>query len=75
VLRQTFLTLSNSNELKNIALHNSTARKLASRFVAGETLAEALPAIRALNAKGIMATFDHLGENVASPDEARAAAD
>jgi proline dehydrogenase len=75
VLRQTFLWLSNSNELQNVALHNRAARKLALRFVAGETLPQAVEAIRALNAKGIMATFDHLGENVTTAEEAQAAAD
>jgi proline dehydrogenase len=74
VLRQTFLTLSNSQELKNVALHNRAARKLAGRFIAGDTLAQAVPVIRALNARGIKATFDHLGENVTTPDEAQQAA-
>lgn len=47
----------------------------AKRFVAGEDLQSALPAIRGLNEKGIMATFDHLGENVVSEQMAREAAD
>jgi proline dehydrogenase len=75
VLRQTFLTLANSNELKNVATGNSAARKLASRFIAGDTLPQAVSVIRTLNAKGIKATFDHLGENVTTHDEAVAAAD
>jgi proline dehydrogenase len=75
VLRQTFLTLSNSRELQNIALHNGMARRFALRFVAGETLDQAVEAIAALNEKGIVATFDHLGENVSTQDEAIAAAD
>ena len=75
MLRQTFLTLSNSRELQDIALNNGLARRFALRFVAGETLEQAVKAIRSLNGKGIMATFDHLGENVSTADEARAAAD
>ncbi len=47
----------------------------ARRFVAGEELNEAIPAIKNLNEKGIMVTFDHLGENVTSEEMARAAAD
>jgi proline dehydrogenase len=74
VLRQTFLSLANSNELKNVALHNRAARKLALRFVAGDNLPQAVSVIRAINAKGIKATFDHLGENVTTNDEAQAAA-
>lgn len=75
MLRQAFLTLSNSRELGDMALHNSAARKLVLRFVAGETLDEAVAAVRELNHKGIMATLDHLGENVSSSAEARASAD
>lgn len=47
----------------------------AKRFVAGEELSEAVPKIRELNEKGIMVTFDHLGENVASEEMAVKAAD
>jgi len=75
VLRNTFLSMSNSKDLQDIALHNGAARRFALRFVAGETLAQATRAIMALNSKGIMATFDHLGENVITADEAIASAD
>ncbi|MEO8286773.1 MAG: proline dehydrogenase family protein [Chloroflexota bacterium] len=75
MLRQTFLTMSNSSELQNIALHNGVARRFALRFVAGETLNQAVKTIVALNKKGIMATFDHLGENISTADEAVASAD
>lgn len=47
----------------------------AKRFVAGEELEEAMPPIKELNEKGIMVTFDHLGENVNTEQEATAAAD
>ncbi|MBX6395231.1 MAG: proline dehydrogenase family protein [Alicyclobacillaceae bacterium] len=46
----------------------------ASRFVAGETLDEALDAVRELNRQGLEVTLDHLGESVKEVDEARAAA-
>jgi proline dehydrogenase len=74
VLRQAFLTLSNSQELQNVALNNGAARKIVLRFVAGETLEQAVAAIRTLNDKGIMATFDHLGENITTDKEAIASA-
>src|SRR5205823_4178710 len=48
------------------------ARRLSSRFVAGETLAEALAVARRVNAEGISVTLDHLGENVTSLEEAAA---
>jgi proline dehydrogenase len=43
---------------------------LAKRFVAGETIETALEAVRALNADGITATLDFLGEDVVEPAEA-----
>jgi proline dehydrogenase len=51
------------------------ARRLAARFVAGETLNDALRAARKLNQERITATLDHLGESVTSLDEAAAARD
>ncbi len=46
------------------------ARRLSSRFVAGDTLPEALDVTRAVNREGIAVTLDHLGENVTSLEEA-----
>ena len=43
----------------------------AARFVAGDTLADALAVGRHINAEGISLTLDHLGENVTSLAEAR----
>jgi proline dehydrogenase len=47
---------------------------MARRFVAGETLADAIAAVQSINAQGMLATLDHLGENVATEAEAIAAA-
>ncbi len=46
----------------------------ARRFVAGETLDDAVAVTRAVNADGMAATLDHLGESVRDVAEARAAA-
>ncbi|MFH5882960.1 proline dehydrogenase family protein [Halalkalibaculum sp. DA3122] len=48
---------------------------LASRFVAGETLDQAIPKVQNLNQKGISVTLDMLGENVTSRTMAREATD
>jgi proline dehydrogenase len=48
---------------------------LARRFVAGKTPEAAIRAVRRLNAHGICATIDILGENVTSREEAVRAAD
>src|SRR5215471_1476262 len=44
-------------------------RRFASRYVAGETLAQALAVVRRLNAEGCMATLDVLGEDVTDLSE------
>jgi proline dehydrogenase len=54
---------------------STVARRAASRFVAGDTPAEALAAARRINAEGIALTLDHLGENVTSLAEAEASRD
>ncbi len=51
---------------------NRTTRRMARRFVAGETLDDALTAARTCNQAGMKVSLDFLGENVASEDEARA---
>jgi proline dehydrogenase len=51
------------------------AQSLATRFVAGETIDDALAVGRRLNAEGLSITLDHLGESVTSLEEAAAARD
>jgi proline dehydrogenase len=48
------------------------AKRFAKRFVAGETLPEALDVVRRLNARSISASLDLLGESVTNEREARA---
>jgi proline dehydrogenase len=45
-------------------------RRIASRYVAGETLDQALETVAYLNAQGCMATLDVLGEDVGREEEA-----
>jgi proline dehydrogenase len=51
------------------------AQRLATRFVAGETLDQALAVSRHLNSEGITITLDHLGESVTTLEEAAQARD
>ena len=51
------------------------ARRLATRFVAGETLDDAVAVSRRLNQEKITVTLDHLGESVTTLEEAAAARD
>ncbi len=75
MLRALLLYLSKAPWARRIVTRWRVARKVAARFVAGDRLDEALEAVRALNARGLYATLDHLGENVTNAEEARRAAD
>lgn len=74
-LRPLFIALSQSARARQLIMHYGPMRKLARRFIAGETLDEAIAVVQALNRSGIQATLDHLGENVASQQDARRAAE
>jgi proline dehydrogenase len=75
MLRQSFLWLSEQRQIFSFVKKNRLARRVASRFVAGETLESAIEASKAMNAKGIMVSLDLLGESVSSAEETRAARD
>ncbi|MBI1956475.1 MAG: proline dehydrogenase family protein, partial [Acidobacteria bacterium] len=75
MLRGAFLYLAQQKKVERCLLALPGAQRLANQFVAGETLAQAVKVVRGLNQKGILATLDHLGENVRSPEEAAAARD
>ena len=62
--RSALLFLSRREGLKDVATRLGPLRELAGRFIAGETLEEAVEAVKALNAQGLMASFDHLNEAV-----------
>jgi proline dehydrogenase len=63
-----FHLLAQSHGLKQLASRYGMRRQrsFARRFIAGETTAEAIEAARAVEARGLMLTLDHLGESVAS---------
>jgi proline dehydrogenase len=56
------------------AVPRRVVRRLSARYIAGPTLDDAARVVRRLNAKGKLATVDVLGEEITSPDEARAIA-
>lgn len=72
MLRSGLLYLSRQQRIFNLIRNVGFARRMASRFVAGETLDTAIEAISELNAKGISASLDLLGESVTNESEARA---
>lgn len=69
-MRSAFLYLSRQSGLRHWAETSPSARKMAGRFVAGNTLEEALQVCKSVNAEGLRVTLDYLGENVTSLDEA-----
>lgn len=71
MLRSSLLYLSRQQRIFDFVKNVGFARKMASRFVAGETISTALAAVEQLNAKGITASLDLLGESVSSEAEAR----
>jgi len=74
MFRSFFVYLSKAAWARKIVTRWGVMRRVATRFVAGDTLDDAIRAIQDLNQKGIHATLDLLGENTTTPDEARLAA-
>jgi len=75
MLRPIFLALSRKPGLAQFALRHAVLRRAALRFVAGERLEDAVSGIRALNAAGLTATLNFLGENTATRAAASASAE
>ena len=74
-MRKSLLWLSEQRKIFDFVRRNRLARKLASRFVAGETIEEAVQAATQLAQRGITASLDFLGESVGVDSEAVAARD
>ncbi|HMU92766.1 MAG TPA: proline dehydrogenase family protein [Anaerolineales bacterium] len=75
MLRSFFIYLSKAAWAQNLITNWSFAWRAASRFVAGTNLSDAVRVVKELNAKGINATLDHLGEHTNTPEEAQQATD
>lgn len=73
MLRGIFLWLSEQPRIFGFVRKNRLARKLASRFVAGETIDEAIATVRDLNNSTLSASLDLLGESVLHVEEAERA--
>ena len=70
-----FHLLAQSRTLKAIAAKQGMRRptSFARRFIAGETVEEAIAAARAVELRGLLHTLDFLGESVATLEEAETA--
>jgi len=69
LVRSTLLFLSRQVWLRRWVESSPVAQKWTRRFVAGQSLEEGLAVCARLNSQDILATLDHLGENVASIEE------
>ncbi len=71
MLRSTLIWLSRQKSIFRFVRNNGFAKKVASRFIAGEDIATACDAVAVLNQQGVTASLDQLGESVTSEAEAR----
>src|SRR6202522_3380636 len=73
-MREFLLRLSENKRLAPFIIHNGVSRRVARRFVAGETLDDAIVAAEGVNRALQLASLDLLGENVSDEGGARSAA-
>ncbi len=73
MLRSLLLYLSERDGPKKLLMGNRLGRRLASRFIAGEEVEDALRVVRQLNRAGFKVTLDYLGESVLEATAAEAA--
>lgn len=71
-VRAMLLAMAGSPTWKKVLTGWGATHRVVARFVPGETLDEALAAVRELNAAGMSATLNPLGENVTTEAEASA---
>lgn len=69
-MRAFFLFLAKREGFKNFAMRFGVFRRTALRFVAGETLDDAMGAVRRANEQRMLATLDLLGENTHTQEDA-----
>ena len=75
MLRSFLIYLSKASWAQRMVSGWKFAWRAASRFVAGNTIEDAIGAVTELNANGINVTLDHLGESTATREDAIKAAD
>lgn len=73
MLRSLFIALSKAYWAQRWITRWGLAWRVASRFIAGETVEQAIQAVRVLNQQGLLATLDQLGEHTLTPQDARQA--
>lgn len=75
MLRRFLLYLSTAGWARTLTTKFPLARRVAERFVAGETLEKAISASQALNQKGLWVSLDYLGESVEKAEDTKEVVD
>ncbi|MDC5698343.1 proline dehydrogenase family protein [Intrasporangium calvum] len=75
MLGPALLAASRSPRVRHVVSTSPVSRSLVDRFVAGEAAPDALAAVRALAARGLLVTIDHLGEDTTERAQAEATRD
>lgn len=75
MLHEILIKLSENDKARRFVSNFGPARRAARRFVAGETLDEAVEVIKGLNACGLKGILNMVGEGVTTHEEARQAAE
>jgi proline dehydrogenase len=70
-LSQGLLAASRRPALRRVVTGTPATRRVVDRFVAGESLPDALDVVRQLTGDGLAVTLDHLGEDVTDRSEAQ----
>ena len=68
------LSVTELGAVRKLFTGTRPGRALSTRFVAGESIDAAIAVAHSLNQRGAAVSLDHLGEHVADPDQALAAA-
>jgi proline dehydrogenase len=71
--RQAVLALAGNEMVQHLATSSTAGKRLVSRFIAGETLEDALTLTGHLNSRGYAVALDYLGENTRDIAESEAA--
>ncbi|MGW1379221.1 proline dehydrogenase family protein [Streptomyces sp. NPDC002446] len=70
MLGPVLLAAARSDSIRRVVAAAPVTRPVVDRFIAGERLDESMVAVRALAARGMEVTLDHLGEDITDPAEA-----
>jgi proline dehydrogenase len=65
-VRKTLLALAGSERVRGLVAGTPAARAIVDRYVAGETIEQAVATAKALRSQGLLVTLDYLGEDTTS---------